>query len=75
MLIRQDADDPSLLEQGGGSLHLFLAVKGVHAPATAIAIHQIIHQRTAERLIDASGLSGFHELGDLSVDLPVSKMT
>ena len=75
MLIRQDADDPSLLKQCGGSLHLLLAIKGMHATATAVAVHKIIHQRATKRLIDASSLAGFHEFGDLSIDLPVSKMT
>ena len=74
MLVDEDADDPSLLEQGGRSLHLALAVEGGDAAAAAVTVDQFIHAGVAQGLVDASGAAGFHELGDLGVDLPVSEM-
>ena len=75
MLICQNTDNPPRFEKVGGCLHLFFTVEGVDSPAAAVTVHKIIHERTAQSLIDTPRLAWLHEFRDLCVDLPVSEMT
>ena len=74
VLIGQDADSPSLLEHGHGSLHLFLAVEGDNPATTSIPVDQIIHEGVAERLINTTRRAGFDGFPDLGADLPVARV-
>jgi hypothetical protein len=74
VLVDENPDDSSFLEEGGGSLHLLLAVEGGDPPAAAVAVDQVVHERVAQCLVDAARLARFHELGDLGVDFPVSEV-
>jgi len=75
MLVDQDAEHAAFPKQGGSPLHLLLLVKGLHASGAAVAVDQIVELSVMDRLVDASGLARFHELGDLGVDLPVAEVT
>ena len=74
MLVDEDSDDPSSLEQGGRSLHLLLAVEGGNSTAAAITVDQIVHVRVSQSLIDTTGPARLHEFGNLGIDLPVSEV-